>query len=306
MKFNNQKIFVWVVTISVLGCIVPEPPSALAVHESGVESEQSHGFVQQGSLEPADGLAHDRVGHAVAISGDTVNVGAPRDDVGANTDQGSAYIFVRSGTTWIQQAKLTPDDGEAFELFGGSVAISGNTVIVGAESDDVGSNPNQGSAYVFARSGTTWLQQAKLTALDGSADDRFGVSVAISGLTAIVGSYEDDVGTVSDQGSAYVYVRSIATPIWSQQAKLTFLDGEANDNFGASVGISGSTAVVGVPVDTIGANLAQGSACVFVRSGTTWSQQGRLVANDGAAGDAFGLSLGISGDTVIAGAVLSD
>ena len=104
------------------------------------------------------------------------------------TDQGSAYVFTRSGTTWTQQAKLTASDGAADDYFGYSVALSGDTALVGAYWDDVGANYDQGSAYVFTRSGTTWTQQAKLTASDGAAGDHFGHSVALSGDTALVGA----------------------------------------------------------------------------------------------------------------------
>ena len=132
-------------------------------------------------------------------------VGACGDDVGANADQGSAYVFTRSGTTWSQQAKLTAADGAAGDWFGYSVAVSGDTAVVGAAGDDVGANADQGSAYVFARSGTTWTQQAQLTAADGAAGDCFGRSVAVSGDTAVVGASDDDVGANTDQGSAYVF-----------------------------------------------------------------------------------------------------
>ena len=133
-------------------------------------------------------------------------VGAYRDNIGANSLQGSAYVFVRSGTTWSEQQKLTASDGAADDQFGWSVAISGETVVVGARVDDIGANSNQGSAYVFVRSGTTWSEQQKLTASDGAVDDLFGYSVAISGETVVVGALFDDIGANSLQGSASVFV----------------------------------------------------------------------------------------------------
>ena len=155
--------------------------------------------------------------------------------------------------------------------------------------DDIGANINQGSAYIFTRSGTTWTQQAKLIASDGATNDWFGIGVAIAGDTAIVGSYFDDVGTNVDQGSAYVFVRSGTT--WKQQARLTSADGAASDGFGLSVSISGDTAVVGAYNDDIGSNADQGSAYVFTRSGTNWTQQAKLTAADGAAVDWFGYAV---------------
>jgi len=255
---------------------------------------------QQAQLTAADGAAGDFFGASVAISGETAAVGALSDDVGANTDQGSAYVFTRSGTTWSQQAKLTASDGAANDCFGDEVALSGDTAAVGAANDDVGANTDQGSAYVFARSGTAWGQQAKLTAADGAAGDDFGWSVAISGDTVVAGAPYDDVGAHADQGSAYVFTRSGTT--WSQQAKLT-VAGAAGDGLGNAVAVSGDSAVVGADFDKVGANEIQGSAYVFVRSGATWSQQAQLLAAGGAAGDFFGNAVALSGDTVVVGAL---
>lgn len=140
----------------------------------------------------------------MAVSGDTVVAGAiSDDDKGSNS--GSAYVFVRSGSSWTQQAKLKAGDGAANDQFGGSVAVSGDTVVVGALGNDDGGETS-GSAYVFVRSGTKWVQQAKLTASDANTDDRFGESVAVSRDTVVVGATGDDDGG-SRSGSAYVLKR---------------------------------------------------------------------------------------------------
>ncbi len=260
-------------------------------------------WTQQAQLTATDGAGGDQFGSSVALSGDTALVGARFDDVGANFDQGSAYIFTRSGTTWTQQAQLTATDGAANDLFGFSVALgggAGDTALVGAHSDDVGANFDQGSAYVFTRSGTTWTQQAQLTATDGAASDNLGVSVALSGDTALVGAYADDVGANVDQGSAYIFTRSGTT--WTQQAQLTATGGAAGDSFGVSVALSGDTALVAAYFDDVGVNFAQGSAYIFTRSGTTWTQQAQLTATDGAASDNLGVSVALSGDTALLGA----
>ncbi|MEY3231023.1 MAG: hypothetical protein RL689_1112, partial [Planctomycetota bacterium] len=283
------------------------------VDDVGTNADQGSAYVfvrsgstwtQQAQLIAAGGAASDRFGYSVAISGDTAIVGVYFDDVGANADQGSAYVFVRSGSTWTQQAQLTAAGGAASDQFGVSVALSGDTAIVGAFVDDVGANANQGSAYVFVRSGSTWTQQAQLTASGGAASDQFGVSIALSGETAIVGANLDDVGANADQGSAYVFRRTGST--WSQQAQLTAADGAASDQFGWSVALSGDTAIVGAFADDVGANANQGSAYVFVRSGSTWTQQAQLTATGGAASDQFGWSVGLSGDMAIVGAYLDD
>jgi hypothetical protein len=241
----------------------------------------------------SDGTADDRFGDSVAVDGDTMIVGAYEAELGLDNHQGSAYVFVRSGTNWTAQAKLTASDGTWGNNFGRSVAISGDTVVVGAPAHAVGANDCQGSAYVFVRSGTTWTEQAKLIASDGAPYTYFGVSVAITGDTVVVGAPEYDA-------AAYVFVRSGTT--WSQQAKLTATDGTYSDKFGISVGISGETAVVGAWYDDVEDNMQQGSAYVFVRSGTTWTQQAHLNAADGAANDWFGISVAISGDTAVVGA----
>jgi hypothetical protein len=155
----------------------------------------------------ATGAAEDYFGLSVALSGDgnTALVGAHYDDIGANTAQGSAYVFTRSLMIWSEQAHLTASDGAARDNFGCSVALDGNTILVGAYMDDVGMSGNQGSAYVFTRGVMIWVEQAHLTALDGAAEDWFGRSVALTGDTALVGASTDDVGTNSDQGSAYFF-----------------------------------------------------------------------------------------------------
>jgi FG-GAP repeat len=252
----------------------------------------------------SDGTANDYFGNRVAILGDYAIVGAFVDDIGANTDQGSAYVFVRSGGTWIQQAKLTASDGEANEYFGWSVAISGDYAIVGAPYDQIEANFAQGSAYVFVRSGSNWTQQAKLTASNGAAGARFGGSVAISGDYAIVGACGDAVGVNSNPGSAYVLQRTGSN--WTFQSKLTSGVASDGDNFGWSVAISGDYAIVGADLgDNLGyngLNINQGYALIFVRNGSTWTFQRALVTNDGVAGDNFGISVAISGDYAIVGA----
>ena len=251
-------------------------------------------------LTASDAAAGDWFGRYVAVSGATVVVGAPNDDDNGS-NSGSAYVFVRSGISWSQQAKLTASDAAAFDFFGVSVAISGDTAVVGANFDD-GKGVDSGSAYVFVRSGTTWTEQAKLTASDAAALDQFGIEVSISGDTAVVGAFSDD-DSGSRSGSAYVFVHSGAT--WTEQAKLTASDAAIDDRFGRSVSVSGDTAVVGaVGDDDDGQN--SGSAYVFVRSGTTWTEQAKLTASDAATFDIFGISVSISGDTALVAAWLHD
>lgn len=265
--------------------------------QSGQAGDQ---FSQQQQLTAADGAALDQFGAAVAISGDTAVVGAPYDTVGGNFHQGSVYVFTRLGDTWTQQAQLVANDGTAGDEFGWSVALDGDTIVVGADADDVFANIDQGSAYVFVRSGTTWTQQAHLFASDGSARDRdyFGNAVAIQGDTAIVGAYLNDSFNVN-QGSAYVFVRSGTT--WTLQQHLFAADGTIAQEFGSAVALDNDTAAIGAWSDTIGGNTQQGSSYVFIRAGTTWTQQAKLTAVDGHAQDFFGGSVAISADTILVG-----
>ncbi|WP_019987054.1 FG-GAP repeat protein [Rudanella lutea] len=257
-------------------------------------------WTQQAKLTASDGAALDYFGCSVAIWGDYAIVGAYGDDVGSNADQGSVYVFARSVGIWSQQAKIVASDGGSSDYFGESVSLSGQSALVGAYGDDVGTNADQGSAYVFLRSGTTWAQQTKLLANDGAANDHFGGSVSIQGDLALVGADDDDVGSNAGQGSAYGYLR-VGTS-WSQKTKLVANDGLANDHFGASVAVYGENAIVGATGDDIGSNINQGAAYVFGWSGTTWLQQAKLVADDGLSNDSFGRSVSISGDYVIVGA----
>jgi len=256
-------------------------------------------WTMQQKLTASDGAADDSFGVGVSLVGDIALIGANWDDDNG-ADSGSAYIFARTGTTWTQQQKLLASDGAAGDWFGWVVSLDGDTALVGAPQNDDNGN-NSGSAYVFTRSGTTWTQQAKLTASDGAAGDRFSdYAVDLEGDTAIIGAcYNDDNGT--DSGSAYVFTRTGTT--WTQQTKLLATDASAGDNFGCFVSLYGDTALIGACAFDFS---NPGSAYVFTRTGTTWTQQAKLTASDGAAGDWFGTCVSLSGDTALIGAVLDN
>ena len=247
-------------------------------------------------LLPDDGAANDRFGFSVAISGATAIVGALQDDDNGS-NSGSAYLF--DTTTGGQIAKLLPDDGAVGDLFGFSVAISGAIAIVGAYYDNNDNGPHSGSAYIFDIIDRENPQQLfKLLANDGAANDRFGISVAISGATAIVGAYFDD-DNGDDSGSAYLF----DTTTGRQLFKLLPDDGAELDLFGWSVAISGATAIVGARHDDDN-GLDSGSAYLF--DTTTGGQIAKLLPNDGEANARFGFSVAISGATAIVGAWLDD
>ena len=187
-------------------------------------------------MKSGDGAAEDYFGAAVAISGNTAIVGAPRNDINGDADQGAAYIFVRSGRSWTQEDKLKAPTGAAGDFFGGSVAISGDTAIVGACFNDVGGNANQGSVYIFTRSAGVWTQQDKLTAGDGAETI---CSASLSRLTATrrsFGAHLADAGVNVNQGAAYIFTRS-GGGVFSESAKLTAPNAAVGDLFGVSVAI---------------------------------------------------------------------
>lgn len=252
-------------------------------------------IAQNSKLTASDAASEDQFGWTVAIDGNTAVVGAYHDD-GLFGNLGAAYVYVRSGTGWTQQAKLVPSDaGTADEFFGYSVGIFGDTIVVGASGFQIGSNIHQGAVYIFVRSGTTWTEQAKLTAPDGAMGDELGASVSIEGDTVVAGSRLDDDGAIG-QGSVHVFTR--AGSVWSHQQKLIASDPAAVDFFGSSTAISGETLVVGAA----GKSSGRGAVYVFVRSGVTWTEQQKIVAFDAQPLDLFGTSVGISGETIIVGA----
>ena len=258
----------------------------------------------QQKIVAADVSVEAYFGAAVAISGDTVAIGAPHAPTALDSDQGAVYVFTRSGMTWTQQAKLTAGDLLVEFYFGQAVALDGDTLLVGVPLYSPNYNYRQGAVFVYTRSERTWTRQAVLVASDGLPQDCFGESVALSGDTALIGVPDDAVDSYTYRGSAYVFVRDGG--VWSEQAQLIASDGTWADQFGLAVALSGDTALVGVPWDDIGSGDNQGSAYVFVRSGTTWSQQAMLLASDGAAGDQFGRALALYGDEALIGAYTDD
>ncbi len=258
--------------------------------------------VERQKLTAHDGAADEYFGGAVALDGNTLVAGADADAVGTNADQGSVYVFTRQGAAWTFQQKLTANDGAAEDSFGWSVALSGDTLVIGAPFDEIGGNASQGSAYVFKRNGTAWAQQQKLTAvgIDGLPRDNFGYAVGLSGGAVLVGA----PGVDNERGAAYVF--TFNGTIWTQQAKLSGKDGAAGDKFGYAVAIFGDTLTAGAPYDTVGANAGQGSVHVFTRAGTVWTQGPKLTAEDGAPGSLFGGALAFNGDSLAVGAFEDD
>ncbi len=298
-------------------------------------------FQQQAYLKASNTGSDDRFGQTVAIDEDTVIIGAPRESsnaTGVNASQsddsaidaGAAYVFTRIDGVWTQQAYLKASNAEAGDRFGQSVAITGDTVLIGAANE--GSNGEQndnseqtsGAAYVFTRTTDVWTQQAYLKASNSSNShgDRFGNSVSISGDTLVIGAFSENSDAIGvngeqntesalDAGAAYVYTRNVDT--WTQQAYLKASNAESGDHFGISVSIDENTIVVGARDESSNAitingdqndNSASqaGAAYIFTRTADTWIQQAYLKASNAEGNDQLGQSVDIAGDTVVVGA----
>jgi hypothetical protein len=280
--------FGWSVALSADGSTaLIGAPSNTSQTDAYVFTLSGSTWSQQQVLEASVIVANYNFGLSVALSADgsTALIGASAK----NSSQGAAYVFTRSGSKWSQQQELTASDSVAAQNdFGLSVALSadGNTALIGASNK----NSFTGTAYVFTRSGSTWSQQQKLTASDSAAQDDFGRFVALSadGNTALIGAFNKN----SFKGAAYVFTRS--GPKWSQQQELTASDSVEQDHFGRSVALSadGNTALIGA----FNKNFTKGVAYVFMRSGSTWSQQQELTASDAVAGNLFGISVALNAD----------
>lgn len=282
---------------------------------------------QQAYLKASNAGSADRFGISVAIDGETIAVGSfgeasstsginsTPNDAAANT--GAVYVFTRSVTTWTQQAYIKASNPDGDDYFGNAVSIDKDTLAVGSYGEDSGtpgidSTPtnligDSGAVYVFARSGTTWSQQAYIKSHLPSSNDNFGISVSASGDSIAVGSWRDDSNVPGinlsaadassnfDAGAAYVYKRTGST--WSQEAYIKASNLATGDSFGYSVGLSGDTLVVGAQnQDTTASNA--GAGYIYTRSGTTWSEQKIFYANNLQASDTFGFAVGISNDTI--------
>lgn len=259
-------------------------------------------WIQNAKLVANDGASGDQFGSRVKISGNDIVVGAASDDIGASANQGSAYVFVRNGTNWVQQAKLVASDGAANDFFG-NVSISGDYVVVGAPGDDIGASVDQGSAYVFFRTGTSWAQVVKLTAPDGDAFDDFGCSTGISGQWVIVGARSDDIGSTVNQGSAHIFRRDPLT--WEHDKKLSLPLGSTAGAFGIDVAISNGFAIVGASNEQVNGT-AIGSAFLYALTNTSWEFKSKFVPSDGALNDSFGFSVDMNSNHAIIGAFQGD
>jgi len=240
-----------------------------------------------------DGSAFDDFGNSVAFDRSTIIVGAPDVAIDGNAGQGAAYIFTLSGDVWSQTQKLLAADGALGNEFGESVAIQGDTAVIGA----IQLLHGPGAAYIFNNTGSAWMQIQELTAAEGSAT--FGSSVALDGNQLLIGAQQTDVGGRFDEGAAFVFADENGT--WSETAELTPGDDTMFDSFGGSVALEGPTALVGASGALIDGQQI-GAAYLFHQQGGNWHQTQRLTATDARGGAGFGSSVSLSGNTACIGA----
>lgn len=301
---------------------------------------RTHGvWTQQAYLKASHPDPGDAFGSSLSLTGDTLVIGAPNEGshaTGVNGDEadntaahsGAAYVFTRNGTAWTQQAYLKASNSEAFDVFGASLALDGDTLVVGARGEasaatDINgleadnSAGNSGAVYVFTRNGTTWAQQAYVKASNTGMSDFFGVSVALSGDTMAVGARSEASNATGingnqlddsapNSGAVYIFVRHGAS--WTQQAYLKASNAIAWDAFGASLALVGDTLVVGATQEGSGFAVPPGTGAAyhFTRNGTTWKQEAIVQAHNGDSDDRFSTSITLDGDSLAVGATGED
>lgn len=245
---------------------------------------------------PGDVKAENQFGLSLAVSGHTALIGAPTANGGFGVGTGAVYVFVKGQDGWTEQARLVPTDPGQGDLFGASVAIQGDTAVIGAQNKGQGFG-GVGAAYVFVRSGATWTQQTELAptcVLCGATGDFFGWAVAISGHTILVSA----PGMLGGQGAVFDFLQTGDT--WTQESILTSTDGAGEDNFGNALSLAGGTAVIGAPRGFGGGR--PGAAYVFLNKGAGFVQEQELQPTASQPGDLFGSSVAIAGQTVLVGA----
>lgn len=242
---------------------------------------------------------YSNFGYSISLSDDVAIVGACDHNYNG-VWSGTAYIARYDGTNWVEEATLIPSDPQDTQLFGWSVAISGDVAVVGSPYDE-DNGPLSGSAFIYRYNGVNWIEETILLPDDFAADGQFGNAVSISGDVVVIGAWQHEHNGTST-GAAYVF--RYDGNRWIQESELLASDGGAGDKFGQSVAISGDVIVVGAPDEQRG--IPAGAAYIFRYDGNSWNQESQLTASDGAAGDKFGYSATISREVVVIGAVIGD
>jgi hypothetical protein len=256
-------------------------------------------WLEEAVLSPSSGSPGDEFGSSVDIDGSTITIGAPGHGIG-----GAVYVFTQEGSGWSQRAALLADDAASGDGFGAAVGLSGDVIVVGAPTADVGTLVDAGTAYVFEGAGAAWSQQARFVEPLGDTSHRFGRTVAADADTVIVGSPDADTPAAPIAGAAYAYARTGGT--WSPQGQLAATSPWAHsaDGAGFSVALQGEQAILGAPFATspVWPESLAGILLVFERSGTTWSFAGAQGSPSAFSGNVMGWSVALGADTMVGGA----
>ncbi len=266
------------------------------------------GWIQEAKLMASDGDWGDNFGYSVSLNGGYALIGAPYDDNKKGSSAGAAYVFKRdSRGNWAQEAKLTASDGDRWDDFGFSVSLNGGYAMIGAPSDDNRKGRSAGAVYVFKRNSKgNWIKESKLIVSDGNRADFFGYSVSLDGVNALVGARGGDNNEGTSTGVAYVFQRKSrgkrnSRGKWIQEAKLMASDGAEQDDFGYSVSLDGSRALVGAIRQISHMGPFAGAVYVFQRnSGGNWTQEAKLSPNE-TVGAYSGYSMSLDGDYALVG-----
>jgi hypothetical protein len=295
-----------VVAISGKTALISEEPTNLSGGLPGlvrVYTETDGTWKQTATLTASNGTNGDGFGEAIAFDGTTAFIGAPNAEVtdknGITLPHGAMYVFSDSNGTWTQTQEITASDGAFDDLFGDSVALSGNTLMVGAIGATINSNNAQGAVYVFTDSNGTWTQQQKLVSGNGAEYDKFGYSIAIDGTNALISSPFTTVNGNSGFGTVYAFTNTNGT--WNQSAMIEPANtGPGYYHFGNSLALSGDNALIGQPNSTN--TEIPGAVYAFTNSGGSWTQAQTLHASDAAAYDYFGTALALHGNQFVTSA----
>lgn len=301
----NQK-FGHSVAINGTNAVIGAPENAQRVGAAYVYSKFGTNWLLQQKLVPIQAATNELVGFSVAINGNLLALGAPGFDPNPSTaNPGGVYVYMQTNGVWLQQARLNEPDGQRGDRFGVSVALSGQSIVIGSSFHSDFRATNNGAIYVFDLTAIGWQLSAKIVPNDLTNNSFFGQSVAMSGDTVIVGANNSLVGPTNfplvSSGAAYVFVRRPVTSFfapWSLQQKLLPTNLFGGTQFGFSVAIEGETALVGAPSTANG-----GAVDAFVRSnGIVWTQQTQIVASNLTRGDRFGASVALQGTRAVIGA----
>ena len=265
-----------------------------------IHRQSADNFVEQAFLKASNAATGDLFGYKIALDGNTLAIGAPNQS-GIAKGSGAIYIFTRYNGIWTEQAILKASNAAAGDFFGFSIALNGNTLAVGAYSqDDIA--PNSGAVYIFTRKQGTWSEQVILKASNAASGDLFGNSVALNGNTLAVGAHLQN-DTSEDSGAVYIFTRKKGR--WTEQAMLKTNNAAAGDRFGFRVALHGNRLAVGAPFQS---DIAKDSGAVYLfhRHKGTWTEQAMLKASNAAASDHFGISIGLDGNRLAIGAFWQD